>query len=58
MNNNHKALPKLESARTALVLAALDIKRFCSKDVHIHAEQLEGAAEMIQDWIKNIREGA
>lgn len=48
-------LHRLEEARGANVLAAIAIRNLKDKDVLIHAEQLEGAADMMQDWIENIR---
>lgn len=55
--SNYKILPSLESLRTKLVLTALEIRQLKDKEVHQHADQLEGAAEMVQNWIENIREG-
>ena len=55
--SNYKILPTLESLRTKLVLAAIEIRGLKDKDVHTHADQLDGAADMVQNWIENIRDG-
>jgi len=55
--SNYKILPSLESLRSKMVLTAIEIRELKDVDVHCHAEQLEGAAEMVQDWIENIRDG-
>ena len=55
--SNYKILPTLESLRTELVSAAIEIRALKDKDIYIHAEQLEGAVDMVQDWIYNIKEG-
>ena len=55
--NSHKILPSLESLRSKLVITAIEIRQLNDKEVHIHADQLDGAAEMVQDWIENIRKG-
>lgn len=54
---NYKILNTLESLRSKMVLAAMEILELKDKETHIHAQQLFGAAETVQNWIENIREG-
>ena len=54
---NYKVLPSLEKLRTQMVLTALEVRELKDKGAHHHAEQLEGAADMVQNWIENIRDG-
>lgn len=53
---NNKILPRLKELRTQMVLTAMNIRELKDIDLHQHAEQLEGAAVMVQDWINNIKE--
>lgn len=53
--NRLDVIMRLEEARTSLVIAAVAIRQVCGIGVHCHAEQLEGAAEQIQDWIRHLR---
>ena len=55
--SNYNILPTLESLRTKMVLAAIELQQLKDKDVYVHADQLLGAADMVQNWIENIREG-
>jgi len=55
MKNIIDVIHALEKARTANVLASIAIIQNCSKDCHSHAEELQGAADMIQTWIEHLR---
>ena len=54
---NYKILNTLESLRSKMVLAGLEIMELKDTAVHVHASELFGAADMVQNWIENIREG-
>ena len=55
--SNYKILHSLEKLRSQLVITALEIRQLRDKEVHQHADELEGAASMVQNWIVNIRGG-
>ena len=55
--SNYKILPTLESLRSKMVMAAVEIWDLKDEDVHQHAKQLTEAADMVQNWIENIRDG-
>ena len=53
--NRIKVLDDLARARSAMVIAAISIRQNTGADCHVHADQLDGAADMVQNWIENIR---
>ncbi len=55
-HNKLTLLDRLAEARTALVIAACEMDIVYGEGKNPHAEEMIGAAEMIQDWIINIRE--
>ena len=55
--SNYKILHSLEKLRSQLFITALEIRQLADKEVHQHADELEGAGDMVQNWIENIRDG-
>jgi hypothetical protein len=51
-------LNQMESTRIALVLTSLGILQIYGENSEHskHAEQAQGAADMLQDWIEGLRE--
>ena len=55
-HNTLTLLDRLAEARTAVVIAAVEMDIVYGEGKNPHAAELTGAAEMIHDWIINIRE--
>lgn len=49
-----KLMHELEKLRTQMAIAAIQMDIVYS-DTNTHSKELFGAAEMVQDWIVNIR---
>jgi hypothetical protein len=54
--NKISLLDRLAEARMALVIASIEMDIVYGEGKNPHAAEMIGAAEMIQDWIVNIRQ--
>jgi hypothetical protein len=54
-HNKISLLNRLAEARSSLVIAACDMDIVYGEGKNPHAAEMIGAAEMIHDWIINIR---